>query len=64
MRQERGQGTVEFALLAAAFSAIVLALGLLWHELDGGAFVDHSCLSASHVVEAASAGAIGDVLAY
>ena len=64
MRCERGQGTVEFAVLAAAFSVIVLALGLLWHRIETGAFVEHACSSASHVIEASSAGAMGDVFLY
>ena len=36
---ECGQGTVEFALVTAAFLAAVIALGALWRGLEAGMFV-------------------------
>jgi Flp pilus assembly pilin Flp len=35
---EAGQSTVEYALIAAAFAAIVVALGVLWRAVSGGDF--------------------------
>ncbi len=59
----KGQSTVEFALIMAAFICLVLGLGALWHAFDGGVFVDHALMSASHHLTDVDAGAIGDVLA-
>ena len=61
---ESGQGTVEFALVTAAFMAVVVALGLLWRAFEGGLFVQHALLSASHHVQLASPGCIADVFLY
>ena len=48
---ECGQGTVEFALVTAAFLAAVIALGALWRGLEAGMFVDHALMSASHHIQ-------------
>lgn len=61
---EDGQGTVEFALVAAAFMAAIVACGLLWRTLEGGLFVEHALLSASHHVQLASPGCAADVFLY
>lgn len=60
---ERGQGTVEFAVVTAAFMAIVVAFGALWGALGSGLFVDHALASASHRL-VASDEAAQDVLRY
>lgn len=59
-----GQGTVEYAVVLAAFMAIVVALGALWHFLDAGTVVQHALQGASHHLQSVTAGAIGDVFQY
>lgn len=36
VREERAQGTLEYALVFSAFLAMVLALGALWHAGEVG----------------------------
>ena len=55
---ECGQGTVEFALVTAAFLAAVIALGALWRGLEAGMFVDHALMSASHHIQISPSGRI------
>ena len=64
LRDERGQGTVEYALVMAAFLAALVALGALWRVLEGGLFVEHALASASHHVQLASPGNVADVFLY
>lgn len=61
---ECGQGTVEFALVTAAFLAAVIALGALWRGLEAGMFVDHALMSASHHIQMTMPGAVADVFLY
>ena len=61
---ERGQGTVEFALVMAAFLAVVVACGALWRGLEAGMFVDHALTSASHHVQMTMPGSVADVFLY
>ena len=63
-RDNKGQGSLEFALIMAAFLAIVVGLGALWEILDAGLFVEHALASASHHVQAVSVGVVGDVFLY
>lgn len=58
---EDGQSTVEFAIVTAAFLVIVVALSLLWNMGDTGIFIDHAISSASHHLQDAAAGIVGDV---
>lgn len=60
----RGQATVEFALVAAGFLTVALALGVLWRSFEGGLFVEHALTAASHHVQGAAPGAIADVFLY
>lgn len=60
-KNEDGQSTVEYAIVTAALLVVVLALGLLWNLGDDGIFVDHAQSSASHHLEDAAAGIVGDV---
>ena len=60
---ERGQSTVEYAVVMAASLAVVVALGMLWNAVDGGMFVQHAVASASHNVQG-MAGSIADVFCY
>ena len=46
---EQGQGTVEFAL---------------WRSFEGGLFVGHALMAASHHVQGAALGAVADVFLY
>ncbi|MCI8424174.1 MAG: hypothetical protein HFJ72_00710 [Adlercreutzia sp.] len=60
---ERGQGTVEYALVTAAFICIVAAGAALWRALSSGLFVEKGLLAASHHVQGA-AGWLADVLSF
>lgn len=62
-RYEKGQGTVEFAVVTAAIVVVVVALGALWRLLQDGAFVAHAAASASHHVQGAF-GAVADVFMF
>lgn len=65
LHDQSGQSTVEFALVAAAFIALVVALGVVWRTFDKGVFVDHAVKSASHHVEQAfPGGGMADVIVY
>lgn len=59
-----GQGTVEYAVVFAALLAMAVGLGAMWRLFDGGTVVQHALQSASHHVQSAAAGAIGDVFQY
>ena len=61
---ERGQGTVEFAVVTAAFLGMLAAFGMLWRCLESGLFVEHALLSASHHVQLAAPGSVADVFLY
>ena len=61
---ERGQSTVEFAIVMAGFLAVVAALSALWHALGGGLLVEHALAAASHHIHAAAAGAASDIFLY
>ena len=63
-RDERGQGTVEYALVVFALLAIILACGALWKTFEAGVFVEHAVASASHNLSSASPGALVDVFLY
>ena len=63
-RSERGQSTVEFALVTAALLVVVVTSALLWRGLESGLFVEHALSSASHHVGLASPGSIADVFLY
>lgn len=63
VRDERGQATVEYAVILAAFAAVLAALGALWRAMDGGVFVEHALAAASHHVLLSAAGVV-DVFLY
>lgn len=60
---DRGQGTVEYALVTAAFLCVIVAGAALWRALSEGLFVDHGLVSASHHLGGAAAW-IADVLVF
>lgn len=60
---EAGQGTVEYALVTAAFVCVLVAGAAFWRALSGGLFVDHALLAASHHVAGALTW-VADVFSY
>ena len=64
LRDERGQASIEYALVLAAFLALLLALGILWRALESGLFVEHALASASHHISNVFMGVVGDVFLY
>lgn len=65
LANNNGQSTVEFAVIAAAFLALVIGLGSLWRAFDEGMFVNHAVSSASHHLEGIfPGGGFGDVVLF
>jgi len=60
----RGQGTLEYALIGLVLLTVFVALKLLQHRLGEGLFVLHALRSASHALGPNSAGVVGDVFLY
>ena len=60
MRSERGQGTVEYAVVLC----MVVALGVLAKAMGEGLFVEHALMSASHHLQLAALGSVADVFAF
>ena len=60
----KGQSTVEYALVLAAFLAVVIGLGALAHLFSDGAFAQHAAFSASHHVSGNAPGAILDIFSF
>lgn len=63
LSDQRGQGTVEYALVMAAFAAMIFALGCLWRQMETGLFIQHALASASHSIQA-SVGWVVDVFGF
>ena len=61
---ERGQSTVEFAVVTVAFLAVTVALSALWHLLADGAFVEHALAVASHHIQAVAPTTVSDIFLY
>lgn len=61
---ERGQGTVEYAVVLAGVMCVILGLAALWRLVDMGALVEHALMSASHHLQMTAAGSIADVFAF
>ena len=63
--RERGQGTVEYALVLFAFLASIIAMGGLWQTAREGTLVRLCTEAASHGLSAGSAfGSAQDILLY
>lgn len=58
------QGTVEYAVVAAAFVAAVVALGALWRMAQRGSFVEHALAAAAHCLDCGTLGSVADLLLY
>lgn len=63
-KNESGQSTVEYALILAAFLAVLAAGGVVWNFLHEGTLVQHALMSASHHVQMTSLGSIADIFSY
>lgn len=64
MRSERGQGTVEYAVVLAGVLCAIMALGVLAKAMGEGLFVEHALMSASHHLQLAALGSVADVFAF
>lgn len=64
MAGERGQATVEFAVVTAGFLAATIALGALWHAIGDGLLVDHAVAVASHHLQTAALSTVVDIFLY
>lgn len=64
LAEERGQSTVEYALVLGAFLAMAVALAALWRFLGQGVAADIAARAASHVLGAGTVAALQDVLLY
>lgn len=61
LKVEKGQGTIEFAVVTTSLLIIVIALGLFWRLGDTGMLVNHALSSASHHLKEAAMGIVGDL---
>ncbi len=61
---ERGQSTVEFAIIMAGFAALLVGLAALMRALDAGVLVKHAVSVASHHVASVVPAVIVDVFLY
>lgn len=63
-RAERGQSTVEFAVVTAGFLSVTVALSLLWHAFGDGMLVEHALAVASHHIQAVLPTTVADIFFY
>ena len=63
IRNESGQSTVEFCLVACAFLAVILGGWAMVQAFSSGQLADHAVSSAAHVLEASPAGVLADIFA-
>ena len=64
MQSERGQGTVEYAVVLAGVLCAIMALGMLAKAMGEGLFVEHALMSASHHLQLVALGSVADVFAF
>ncbi|MBR3182636.1 MAG: hypothetical protein IKF56_08400 [Eggerthellaceae bacterium] len=64
LARERGQATVEFAVVAAGFMAVTIALSVMWKAFGGGLLVEHALAVASHHIQAVAPVTIVDIFLY
>lgn len=55
---------MEFAIVTAAFLALLAALGALWRMLGTGLIIEHALAVASHHIQSAAPAAIVDIFLY
>ena len=51
-------------MITAGFLAATVALGTLWHALDGGIVIEHALAVASHHIQATTPVTIADIFLY
>ena len=61
---ERGQSTVEFAIITAGFLAATVALGTMWQAFGDGLLIEHALAVASHHIQAVAPTTIADIFLY
>ena len=61
---EVGQATVEFAVVAVGFAAVVAALVAMWKAFGSGLLVQHALAVASHHVQAVAPATMADIFLY
>lgn len=59
-----GQSSVEYAVVLAAFLALMVGLGVMGRFMSDGMIIDHALQSASHHLQEVAAGAWSDVFLY
>lgn len=59
---ERGQASVEYAIVLTGFLALVIALGVLHTFLEEGQIVEHALRASSHAVENIDFDTLKDVM--
>lgn len=60
----RGQSSVEYAVVLAAFLALIIGLGAMANLFQEGTVVNHALQSASHHLKDVASGAWVEVLLY
>ncbi len=60
----QGQSSVEYAVVLAAFLALVVGLGVMSRFMGSGVILDHALQSASHHLQNVATGAWIDVFLY
>lgn len=63
-RSRRGQSTVEYMVLLAAFVSMMGVLGLLWHAASDGLLLSLATAVASHSAEGDWLGALKDAAGF
>lgn len=64
LRGEEGQSTMEFLLVAAAFSALCCALAAMWRAAGSGRLLALAMGAASHNLGAGVAAALKDIVVF
>lgn len=62
--QLQGQSSVEYAIVFAAFLALLIGLGAMANLFQEGTVVNHALQSASHHLKDVASGAWAEVLLY
>lgn len=61
---ERGQSTIEYAVIMAAFAVILAGLAALLHAMQSGIFIEHALSVASHHVGSVVPAVVADIFLY
>ena len=62
---ERGQATLEYAIVLLAFISMLAALSAMWHAAQRGVLLDRAVEASSHaIVDGGELGAVQDILSY